>query len=61
MSSCGAPGRRTAAQYQCDLPSRQLGRSMPEGEAIPHVTQTNFVALLIGYLVLVAGNLFEGV
>ena len=41
--------------------SRQLGRSMPEGEAIPHVTQTNFVALLIGYLVLVAGNLFEGV
>jgi hypothetical protein len=34
---------------------------MPEGEAILHVTQTNFVALLIGYLVLVAGNLFEGV
>jgi hypothetical protein len=29
--------------------------------AIPHVTQTNFVALLIGYLVLLAGNVLEGV
>ena len=29
--------------------------------AIPHVTQTNFVTLLIGYLVLLVGNLFEGV
>ena len=28
---------------------------------IPHVTQTNFVTLLIAYLVLLAGNLFEGV
>ena len=27
---------------------------------IPHVTQTNFVTLLISYLVLLAGNLFEG-
>ena len=27
---------------------------------IPHVTQTNFVTLLIAYLVLLAGNLFEG-
>jgi hypothetical protein len=27
---------------------------------IPHVTQTNFVTLLIGYLVLVAGNMLEG-
>jgi hypothetical protein len=29
--------------------------------AIPHWSQTNFVTLLIGYLVLLAGNLFEGV
>ena len=29
--------------------------------AIPHVTQTNFVTLLISYLVLLAGKLFEGV
>ena len=29
--------------------------------AIPHVTQSNFVTLLVGYLVLVAGNLFKGV
>jgi hypothetical protein len=29
--------------------------------AIPHVTQSNFVILLIGYLVLLAGNLFKGV
>ncbi|MBK5197742.1 MAG: hypothetical protein JJE37_05610 [Methyloceanibacter sp.] len=29
--------------------------------AIPHVTQSNFLTLLIGYLVLLAGNLFEGV
>lgn len=29
--------------------------------AIPHVTQTNFVILLVGYLVLLAGNLFKGV
>lgn len=29
--------------------------------AIPHVTDSNFVTLLIGYLVLVAGNLFKGV
>lgn len=28
--------------------------------AIPHVTQTNFVTLLINYLVLLVGNLFEG-
>jgi len=29
--------------------------------AIPHVTGTNFVTLLIAYLVLLAGNLFKGV
>jgi hypothetical protein len=29
--------------------------------AIPTVTQTNFFTLLIAYLVLLAGNLFEGV
>jgi hypothetical protein len=29
--------------------------------AIPNVTQTNFVTLLIAYLVLLAGNLFEGI
>jgi len=29
--------------------------------AIPHVTHTNFVILLIGYLVLLAGNLLERV
>jgi hypothetical protein len=29
--------------------------------AIPHVTHSNFVTLLVGYLVLLAGNLFEGV
>jgi hypothetical protein len=29
--------------------------------AIPHVTHTNFVTLLIGYLVLVAGNVLDGV
>ena len=29
--------------------------------AIPHVTHTNFVLLLLGYLVLLAGNLFKGV
>jgi hypothetical protein len=29
--------------------------------AIPHVTQSNFVTLLIGYLVLLAGNLLKGV
>jgi hypothetical protein len=28
--------------------------------AIPHITQTNFVTLLINYLVLLVGNLFEG-
>jgi hypothetical protein len=27
---------------------------------IPHVTHSNFVTLLIGYLVLVAGNVLEG-
>jgi hypothetical protein len=31
------------------------------GIAIPRVTQSNFVTLLVGYLVLLAGNLFEGV
>ena len=29
--------------------------------AIPHVTVSNFVTLIIGYLVLLAGNLLEGV
>jgi hypothetical protein len=29
--------------------------------AIPHVTVSNFLTLLIAYLVLLAGNLFEGV
>jgi hypothetical protein len=29
--------------------------------AIPHVTQSNFVTLRIGCLVLLAGNLFKGV
>jgi hypothetical protein len=29
--------------------------------AIPHVTHSNFVTLLIGYLVLLAGNVLEGV
>jgi hypothetical protein len=27
---------------------------------IPHVTQTNFVTLLLGYLLLVVGNVLEG-
>jgi hypothetical protein len=27
--------------------------------AIPHVTNTNFVTLLVGYLVLLAGNVLE--
>jgi len=30
------------------------------GIPIPHVTQSNFVTLLLGYLVLVAGNVLEG-
>ena len=32
----------------------------PNPTEAPHVTQTNFATLLIGYLVLLAGNLFKG-
>ena len=29
--------------------------------AIPHVTETNFVTLLVGCIVLLAGNVYKGV